>query len=327
MRAVLNIGPACWWTLETSAGPESWIRLIGWGTAAMSVLFAVSAMNYGREVKPAWVREGATDPTSAPRLRQPLRSPRWAIAWLQVTEAMPICVGGSVLLIAWSSILAYFFARGGLLVDRAMDVLAKSAVGIGFLWVGVVGVSTFVPNLQSSLATFWRSRPISPGRWFWSKFWLGASISLAAIHVPAMVAIDLSHKLAWQDRMGALIGYLCVPLTHLMIYSITVLLACLFRHVVYAGILGLCASAAIVLLPVAGRPIDAGGVQSSRVIADMLCFDIAQRRLSQFVESGFNVSNSHDLGFLPFVLLALAVIIASSWTAAWAVKRDIAIYR
>ncbi len=329
MQVVYNIGPACWWDLAGTIPfrwPESWIGLIGWGAGAMSVLFAVSVMNYGREAKPAWVRQGATDPTRAPRLGQPFRSPRWAIAWLQVTEAMPICVGGSFLLIAWSSILAFFFAQGGLLIDRAIDVLAKSAVGIGFLWVGVVGVSTFVPNLQSGLATFWRSRPISPGSWFWSKFWLGAIISLAAIHIPAMVAIDLIHKLASQDRTSVLIGYLCVPLTHLMIYSISVLAACLFRHIVYAGILGLCASAAIVLLPVLGR-LDAGGVQSSRVIVDMFCFDIAQQRLSQFVESGFTVSSFHDLVFLPLVLLTLAVIVASSWTASWAVTRDIAIYR
>jgi len=327
LEAVLNLGPAGCWRLNKIpfTGPENWLSLLGFQFLSISILFVVSTMNYGRPPMPA--RTLLRGGNNVMELGHPFRSQRSALAWLQITEAVPICVSGTILLIAWSCALALFVAKGGVLVNRALDMLVNSAIVIGFLWVGVVGVSTFVPNLQPGLATFWRSRPIHAGRWFWSKFWLGAFISLVAIHVPALMAIDVSRKLAWLDRTGALIGYLCIPLAHLMVYSLAVLMACLFRHVVYAGILGLSAAALIVLLPVIGQPLGAGNDLDASGALDWMRFDVARRQLTAFVESGFAASGLDDLSFMPFVSLTFVLTVVAATAAAWAVKRDVAIYR
>ena len=327
IQTILCTGPWGWWGRGEipPTSPESWTRLIVWQIIANSLLFGVSVLNYGCENTATAFPDEA--PGESRPLGRPRRSPRGAIAWLQFREAAPVCLGGAILLVAWSVVLAFFLAGGGFHVVQAIDLLSTSATGIGFFWMAIVGVSTFVPELQSGLATFWRSRPIVPTRWFWSKFWLGAIVSLACIDLPAMVSIDVSHRMAWRDPAAALIGYLCVPLTHLLVYSIAVLAACLVRHVVYSGILSLSISAMIVWLPVLGKPLAAGERLASGGYLELIRFDFARRRLSEFVDAGFGISSLDDLAFLPYVLLALVVTLGSAWVAAWAVKRDIAVYQ
>src|SRR5947209_1837041 len=51
--------------------------------------------------------------------------------------------------------------------------LPHSVFFVGMLWAVVVGSSLYSADLGSGLGSFWRSRAISPGLWFWSKFVIG----------------------------------------------------------------------------------------------------------------------------------------------------------
>ena len=113
----------------------------------------------------------------------------------------------------------------------------------------VVGVGTFVSEVQPGLMTFWRSRPISPSKWFWTKYLTG----LAAVLLFLLVPILLFCVAAWtlggevlpngepfgRSRVGPWPLLWAFASVTCLAYSIAVCLTCLVRQAVYAGILSL----------------------------------------------------------------------------------------
>jgi hypothetical protein len=273
IRIIEDIGPlGC---LDATVSPRA--SLLAWQPFVLCLLFAVSAANYGLPIKRFMLR----DASRKTRLGSPRRSPQSAIAWLNAAEALPVAIGGAALLLAMAFGYYLVFAQAHPKVFIAgtrhalqhFEILSNISLVFGILWMAVVAATTFVPGLQPAVFTFWRSRPIDPSDWFWSKYWLGALIGIGFLHAPTIVAICVTRGREWVSPAGELTGDMCILLVHLMVYSVAVLAACLVRHVVHASILGFACAAFVVGIPATSSD----KLQWFRV-------GFAKRRVTEFVK-------------------------------------------
>ncbi|MDA0832382.1 MAG: hypothetical protein O2955_08450 [Planctomycetota bacterium] len=176
----------------------------------------------------------------------------------------------------------------------------------------IIGVGSFVHELDPKLHTFWRSRPISPAAWFWLKFAAGFFVLAVLYDVPyALLSWSRIIHPFWRSAESNLpILEVCFPiLLHLLVYSIAVLAACVIRHSVYATILALCAVLAILLPPL---------FTDLRRIPDWL----------SFIELWSNSIHHHprvDLNFLIAGAFVTAFALPATLLSAWLIKRDIAL--
>ena len=188
--------------------------------------------------------------------------------------------------------------------------VANAAIGIGNLWAIVVAVGLFADDLESRLHTFWRSRPIRPTTWFWGKYLIGAFSILVMIDVPA-VALGVYD----QHPARELFAFLCVTLQHLASFSMAVMAICLIRHVVCAGVLGMCGMLFVTVLPLVNFP--------AGTLPWLKAFRFGLQRLNQ-IESLANhgMAARIPLVLLPYLLSMLAISILATCAARWAIKRD-----
>ncbi|MHC4475733.1 MAG: ABC transporter permease [Planctomycetota bacterium] len=147
---------------------------------------------------------------------------------------------------------------GGISVMPAMVVLF-----CGGLLAIIVAVCSTCQELRGGLESFWRSRPISVGRWLLVKYFAGL------ITVQFVCCLTLVMHLFWTkmfDRnpyssTSFAVGLLtCHSFTLVLIYSVSFLLGCLVRHTANAGILSIGALLLIYFLPVVLGPLEWLGV-------------------------------------------------------------------
>jgi hypothetical protein len=116
----------------------------------------------------------------------------------------------------------------------------------------VVGIGVFLRDLEPRLHTFWRSRPISPDAWFWTKFITGLAVVLVAFQlpmllVPAMVPVEqLSGDFETPRDILRAQGISLV--VFVSVYTAAVAATCLVRHAVYAAVLSIAALWAMPML-------------------------------------------------------------------------------
>jgi hypothetical protein len=221
-----------------------------------------------------------------------------ALAWAQWRQALPLGILAIATLIALSPVsdngylLAFF----------------------GGVWAIIVGVTMFAAELEPRLYTFWRSRPIDPSNWFRVKYVAGASIALLCFDLPGAW---VGHSYNQVSRFEDVIPYLiCVPLLHLSVYSVAVMMVCLVRQTVYAGILSMSAMLLLVLLPslpsmhqTAWQPLNVSWMMSS------------------LSEAGSRAHpTSSILTSLLIYLTCHATVVVAATLAAWSsVKYDVAV--
>jgi hypothetical protein len=312
IRIIEDLGPLGW--LAGTVSPRA--SLMAWQPPVLGLLFAVSAANYGLPIKPLMAR----DTSRKTPLGSPRRSPRSAIVWLNAAEALPVAIGGAALLLAmaFGYYLAFAQAQPKVFIAgtrhalQPFEILSNISLGFGILWMAVVATTTFVPSLQPAILTFWRSRPISPSDWFWSKYWVGALIGIGFLHAPTVVAVSITRGREWVSPIGDLAGDMCILLTHLMVYSVAVLAACLLRHVVHASILGFAFAAFVVGIP---------ATYNERLQVFRVGF--AKQRITEFAENGVSTMGLKELDFVPFTLLMVVLVIGSAVVASHAVRRDV----
>jgi hypothetical protein len=125
-------------------------------------------------------------------------------------------------------------------------VLAAVTAYFGVVVTTVLGIGIFLKDLTPGLHTFWRSRPISPDRWFWIKVVTGLVVLVVTFSVPFGLVTLLSGW-ASLDIADSAPLFILAPL---WIYSATILMTCLVRHALYAFILSWAAMYLNVLLVV-----------------------------------------------------------------------------
>ena len=88
--------------------------------------------------------------------------------------------------------------------------------------------------LSHSINTFWRSRPVNPGPWFWIKYFAGLAIALATIYLPHLVHWHVDPMPMRFNRPRDR----CSTCAH-GVFAAAVAMTCLVRHAVYAAILSI----------------------------------------------------------------------------------------
>ena len=175
-------------------------------------------------------------------LRIPLRKPGkfTALIWSELSQSLPLAVSG--LLLVFLMTIADVFMDGNpgghSLGAVVLMNMPHSTWAVAMLWAVVVGSSLYSSELGPALGSFWRSRPISPGSWFWSKFAIGL---LAVLTVLDGVTILLSWT-SPRDSMttGMSWAYVgCMPIEHSFLYALAVLGTCWLRKPVIGGFLAL----------------------------------------------------------------------------------------
>jgi hypothetical protein len=128
--------------------------------------------------------------------------------------------------------------RGSSFGTAVLMNMPHSTWAVAMLWAIMVGASIYAAELAPGMGSFWRSRPLSPAEWFWSKFVVGL---LAVLTVLDGVTILLSWA-APRDSMttGMSWSYVaCMPLQHTFLYALAVLGTCWLRKPVIGGFLAL----------------------------------------------------------------------------------------
>jgi hypothetical protein len=234
-----------------------WIAL---GLALPILLFIgrVFVSHYGsfraEHTSPAAGRPGVKTPSGW--LRLPLRRPGklTALIWSELSQSLPLAISG--LLLAFLMTIAGVFMDGGrgghsLGATMLMDMPHSTWI-VAMLWAVVVGSSLYSAELAPGLGSFWRSRPISPGKWFWTKFVIGL---LAVLTVLDGVTILLSWT-SPRDSMttGMSWAYVaCMPIQHAFLYALAVLATCWLRKSVIGAFLAL-AGFAILMVAIDAFP-------------------------------------------------------------------------
>jgi ABC-type transport system involved in multi-copper enzyme maturation permease subunit len=263
------------WSIRRYGGE----RIVAKGslTAARTVR-GQSIASKRRAIRPAW------------------RTTLAAIAWKQVREAAPFCFVGVVLFLL--SVIGLRLLN--VADDRFPEGLADAGVTVGMVVALLIGIGTFIGELQGRMLDFWRSRPIEPALWFWTKFVTGL----------AAAALLLAAPIACSGVYGVTVILVSLPWLA-VVYSLAVCMTCCVRHAFYAGILSFTAASFLFVLS-----------EGHKKWLDVVSYYVVleRARVLQFGEWLTGV-------YLPFLIAATSLAAAIAFAAWLAVKRDLGPHR
>ena len=187
-------------------------------------------------------------PASRPAARTdwlglPRRSPLSAIIWKQFHESGPIAMAGLAAIFFICTILS--LTNSGYRLSQAnstriMELLVGLTVDIGLLTTLAIGIGVFDRDLSPRLHTFWRSRPIDPNLWFWSKYLTGLAVLAGALLIP--VGIGSIVNWGWVSNGSwphYLEGVVMGVGSFFAVYALSVAAICMVRVTLYAAILSM----------------------------------------------------------------------------------------
>jgi ABC-type transport system involved in multi-copper enzyme maturation permease subunit len=196
--------------------------------------------------------------------RIPIRLPGRLLAmiWLELRQAMPLATCGFLLAVLMAIAIALLGVRSDFSSGPSLlTALPDSMVIVGMLWPVVVGSGLYSADLGSGLGAFWRSRPISPDLWFWTKFVVGLAAVVGWLDGVTMLVSWKAPRAENPTLLSwAYVG--CFPIIHALMYALAVLGTCWFRRAVIGGILAILGysvlNVAITAFPMTSRlePID-----------------------------------------------------------------------
>ncbi len=117
-----------------------------------------------------------------------------------------------------------------------------------------------------------------------------------------------------------LAGYIvCVPALHLAIYSLAVLVACLVRHVTYAGILSMGATLFVVVIHRRCPEKSAFNAPARLNIDEVMPKSLPSR------SPGTSFSRRLGLNLAIYLAYMFSIAAAATFAARWAVQKDISV--
>jgi hypothetical protein len=170
-------------------------------------------------------------------LGPPRRSPLTAIAWKQGHESGPLVLIGLAGILAIVAVVGIINWRD-LDVDVAIQAYAAVTVSAGLMIALVVGIGVMLFDLSPAINTFWRSRPINPDLWYWTKLVTGLLVIIAALYVPLLVAVSSRHGESVRQALRSE-EVMMFPAVTIGIYCAAVMMTCLVRQAIYAAILSI----------------------------------------------------------------------------------------
>jgi ABC-type transport system involved in multi-copper enzyme maturation permease subunit len=172
--------------------------------------------------------------------RLPLRLPgrTTALVWLDLRQSGPLVIAGLA--------LAFFMSLAQVLLeshpsslwsqygDPSATTIAAGQLGgstwiVATLWSAVVAAGIFGAELQPGLADFWRSRPVAPWMWFWTKFTVGLIATLTVLD-GITIAVSWNSPYAYGANRMSWSYVACMPLLHALFYAMTVFAVCSLRR-------------------------------------------------------------------------------------------------
>ena len=213
--------------------------------------------------------------------------------------------------IALCGVLLMALIAGINIRDQAFYMIRELGPFVGCILALVIGVGSFVPPLQPQLHTFWRSRPISPRKWFWLKYLAGAAVIVFCYNVPILVLQRLTMMSAdprYVPTISMVTSLFFPVVLHLFVYSSVVLTSCGVRHGIYSAVLGVGIVLLVIILP-----------EAMQGVPDFLSF-MRQWRETTGVAS--NLSFTLPL-LLNGCLLLGPVTIAFTLISAWPIRKDV----
>jgi hypothetical protein len=105
----------------------------------------------------------------------------------------------------------------------------------GYVLAVLIGVGAVVGDVQPGVNAFWRSRPISPEAWYWTKYAVGLATMLLAVEIPAMILVGSGAEHVFRSDRGFLWWLLMWNVT----FSFALTATCLVRQPGYAAILAI----------------------------------------------------------------------------------------
>ena len=171
-------------------------------------------------------------------LGPPSHNPLTAIVWKQAREVAPLGIAGLAFVVGIVCLVVV--TRGADIGIRAISQFSAGAtVTVGILVALVAGIGTMLYDTNPKLNTFWRSRPINPDLWFWTKFVTGLVVIFSTLYIPVLLfalAVDGPEYVTTllSDRESMLFPAITVGL-----YIAAVTMTALVRHAVYAAILSI----------------------------------------------------------------------------------------
>jgi hypothetical protein len=180
-----------------------------------------------------------------------------ALLWLELRQSVPLAAFGFLLAVLMTIASVLIESQHGYSFGVAVLANLPSSVWyVAILWAVVVGSGVYSADLGSGLSAFWRSRPISPDLWFWTKFVVGLA---AVVGVLDGVTILASWKSPREDMTtGMSWAYVgCFPIIHALLYALAVLGTCWLRRPVIGAILAILGYALLTVasttFPMTGR--------------------------------------------------------------------------
>ena len=171
-------------------------------------------------------------------IRLPGRLP--AMIWLELRQSMPLAACGLSPGSSHGDRKRTARASARLFVRHhpCSWTLPSSMFIVAMLWAVVVGSGLYSADLGSGLGAFWRSRPISPDLWFWTKFVVGLAAVVGVLDGVTILVSWKSPRAEMTTGMSwAYVG--CFPIIHALMYALAVLGTCWFRRPVIGGILAI----------------------------------------------------------------------------------------
>jgi hypothetical protein len=169
-------------------------------------------------------------------IRLPGRLP--AMIWLELRQSVPLATFGFLLavLLAIAILLIDPHQRGYSFMTYLFMSIPSYVWFVAMLWAVVVGSGLYSADLGSRLGAFWRSRPISPELWFWTKFVVGLAAVVGVLDgVTILVSWETPRTMPTTGMSWAYVG--CFPIIHALLYALAVLGTCWTRRPVIGGIL------------------------------------------------------------------------------------------
>jgi ABC-type transport system involved in multi-copper enzyme maturation permease subunit len=170
------------------------------------VLAAWYVTRFGRRAKPqAAGGTVATGQHATQWLGAPRRSRATTIVWKQFRESAPLAAMGGFAILVISPIVARGASEEGL--DDFIETWQFTAISTwlmaGVFVAVVAGIGVFYDDLRPGLHTFWRSRPIHVGAWFWLKLLTGLATTVGVLAAGPLLTLA-GHWLTGQASSSRL---------------------------------------------------------------------------------------------------------------------------